>query len=168
MTTTAIVLAAVLDLADGWAVALSSATWALVSVGVGWWANRWPDARVEGTGPITTLRRWERGGAFWQRTLRVSRWKDRVPEAGALFAGGRSKRHLRSRTTEGLRLFRRETIRAERVHWLLLASTPVHLLWCRPVLAAAMVVYGVVANVPFIVIQRHNRARLDRLLARRA
>lgn len=161
------VLGAVVEPSDAWAVTASSLTWLTVSVAVGWWANRWSAARLDRTGPLTTLRAWERGGAFWQRTLRVSRWKDRVPEAGALFAGGHSKRHLRARTTDGLVHFRRETIRAERVHWLILASTPIHLLWCRPTIAAGMLAFGLVANVPFIVIQRFNRGRLDRLIARR-
>ena len=63
--------------------------------------------------------------------------------------------------------FRREPIRAARVHWLILASTPIHFLWCRPTIAAGMLAFGLVANVPFIVIQRFNRGRLDRLIARR-
>ena len=32
--------------------------------------------------------------------------------------------------------FRRETVRAERVHWLIMASTPIHLIWCRPTVFA--------------------------------
>jgi glycosyl-4,4'-diaponeurosporenoate acyltransferase len=89
-----------------------------------------------------------------------------VPEAGGLF-GGFAKRRLPSRDSDGLDLFRRETIRAERVHWLILASSPVHALWCRPTVFAAMVVFGLGFTLPFIVIQRSNRGRLDRLLARR-
>jgi glycosyl-4,4'-diaponeurosporenoate acyltransferase len=152
---------------DGAAVALSSVAWFVVSAAIGWWAVRWPDDRL-GPGPVTRLRRWERSGATWQRWLRVRRWKDLVPEAGDLFAGGRSKRRIGGRSTAVLETYRRETVRAERVHWLILASTPVHALWCPPVLFAAMVVFGVVLNAPSIVIQRYNRGRLDAVLARRA
>ena len=67
----------------------------------------------------------------------------------------------------GLRAFRRETVRAERVHWLILASTPVHLVWCRPTIFVGMVAYGLALNVPFIIVQRANRGRLDRILSRR-
>lgn len=157
----------VVDINDAWAVALSSTTWLAVSVVVGAWAARWPLSRVSGTGPLTTLRSWESGGTVWQRRLAVSRWKDRLPEAGAAFADGRSKRQVRSRATADLQHFRAETIRAERVHWLILGSTPVHLVWCRPTLAVCMVVFGVLFNAPFIVIQRYNRGRLDRLIDRR-
>ncbi|MBX3284405.1 MAG: hypothetical protein KF703_03600 [Actinobacteria bacterium] len=103
----------IVSVADGVAVALSVATWVAVSFSVGWWATRWPPERLH-DGPVTRLRRWEDGGAWWQRHVRVQRWKDRLPEAGAFF-GGTAKRHLPSRTDGGLEAFRRETIRAERV-----------------------------------------------------
>lgn len=156
----------IVDVGDGAAVALSVATWVAVSFSVGWWATRWPDARLDVEGPITRLRGWEAGGAWWQRRLRVQQWKDRLPEAGSFF-GGAAKRHLPSRSDQGLEAFRRETVRAERVHWLILASTPVHLLWCRPTVFLGMAAYGVALNVPFIVVQRANRGRLDRILSRR-
>lgn len=155
------------DVGDGVAVALSSATWFLVSLVIGWRAVHWSATRLE-PGPVTRLRGWERSGSTWQRVLHVRRWKDAVPEAGGLFAGGRSKRHIGGRSTEDLETYGRETVRAERVHWLILATTPLHALWCRPALFAWMVGFGVVFNVPSIVIQRYNRGRLDRLLARRA
>lgn len=147
------------------AVALSSVAFAVLSVAVGWSAARWPLERL-GDGPVTGLRRWEDGGRSWHRWLRVRRWKDRLPEAGALF-GGLSKRLVPSRRTEDLLRFRAETVRAERVHLVLLALTPVHALWCRPTVFAGMAGFGVVANVPFIVVQRFNRGALDRVLARR-
>lgn len=158
----------IVSVGDTTAVVLSSLAWFGVSFVVGWWANRWPLERVERTGPVTRLRRWEDHGRWWQRHLAVRRWKDRVPEAGALFSGGYAKRRVPSRATADLRRFRAETIRAERVHWLIWASTPLHALWCRPALLAAMVAFGVAMNAPFIVIQRANRGRIDHLLARRA
>jgi glycosyl-4,4'-diaponeurosporenoate acyltransferase len=153
---------------DGWAVALSSVTWFLVSFLAGWWASTWSPARLAAPGPFTRLRDWEEDGRWWERHLRVRRWKDRVPEAGSLFAGGVSKRLMPSGSTEDLERFRLETVRAERVHWLILASTPVQFIWCRPAIAAGMVLFGLAFNVPFIVIQRTNRGRIDRVLARRA
>lgn len=155
------------DLSDLRAVGLSSLTWFVVSLTVGIRATRWSPERLDHTGPVTTLRAWEHDGAFWQKYLRVRRWKDLVPEAGGLF-GDYSKRHIRSRDTDGLVHFRRETVRAERVHWQILATTPVHLIWCRPAIAVGMVVFGVLANGPCIVIQRDNRGRIDRVIARRA
>lgn len=158
----------IVDVGNGWAVVLSSVTWLVVSLVVGRWAAGWSAGRLDVTGRLTRLRPWEASGAWWQRRLRVRRWKDGLPEAGGLFAGSASKRHVGSRSTGALTRFRRETVRAERVHWLIMATTPVHLIWCRPPLAAAMVAFGVLFNAPFIVIQRYNRGRIDAVLARRA
>jgi len=157
----------IVTIGDGWAVALSSLTWFMTSLVVGKIAVTWTADRVARTGPFTTIRSWEHGGSFWQRHLRVRRWKGRLPEAGAFFAGGTSKAHVGSRDTAVLRTFRGETVRAERVHWLIMASTPIHFVWCRPTLAAFMVVFGVGFNAPFIVVQRYNRGRLDKVLSRR-
>lgn len=157
----------IVHLSDAAAIAVSSITWVVVSFSVGYLAVQWPDARLDRTGPITTVRSWEDRGAFWQRYLAVGRWKDRMPDAGDFFAGGEKKRSVGSRDTGRLEAFRRETVRAERVHWLVMSSTPIHLVWCGPTLAVVMLVFGVALNVPFIVIQRFNRGRIDRVLVRR-
>lgn len=151
---------------DGVAVLISSAVWLGVSVLVGWVGARWPLERLARPGPITRLRSWEDDGAWWQRHLRVRRWRDLLPEAGALF-GGYSKAHLPSRRSRDLERFAREALRAERVHWSVMASAPVHLVWCRPTVAAGMFGFAVVANAPCIIVQRANRGRLGRLLRRR-
>ncbi len=158
----------IVGLPDGWAVLLSSLAWAAVSGAVGWRAIHWSAERLSRTGPITTGRRWERDGEVWQRWLRVRSWKDRIPEAGGFFDGGRSMRHVGPPGVGALGAFRRDTVRAERVHWLILASTPLHLAWCRPTVFAGMAAFGVLFNAPFIVVQRYNRGRLDRILRRAA
>jgi glycosyl-4,4'-diaponeurosporenoate acyltransferase len=40
------------------------------------------------------IRGFETGGRFYERWLKIKRWKDRLPEAGAIFRGGVSKRHV--------------------------------------------------------------------------
>ncbi len=156
----------IVPLPDGLAVAVSVVAWIATSLAVGRLAVGWSDERLDRIGPLTRLRGWEDGGRFWQRRLRVLAWKDRLPEAGAFFAGGAAKRAVGGRATSRLEGFRRETIRAERVHWLILASGPLHLLWCRPTVGLGMVAFGVVFDAPFIVVQRTNRGRLERILAR--
>jgi glycosyl-4,4'-diaponeurosporenoate acyltransferase len=64
--------------------------------------------------------------------------------------------------------FRAETRRAELGHWSAMACGPLFVLWNPPAVAAVMVVYGVVVNAPFIAIQRFNRLRIGRVLARRS
>lgn len=155
------------ELGDPWAIWLSAAIAAALSLLAGWWATAWPVSRVARVGPLTRLRGWERDGRWWNRHLAVRRWKDALPEAGALF-GGYAKDHIRSRATADLDRFRAETIRAERVHWLSAATGVLHVVWCRPPVAAVLAVLGLVGNAPFIISQRTNRGSLDRLLRRRS
>jgi glycosyl-4,4'-diaponeurosporenoate acyltransferase len=114
---------------------------------------------------LSRLRSFEAGGRFYERRLRIQRWKGRLPEAGALFTGGFSKRSLRSRRRELLERFVAETRRAEWAHWLIVAGTPVTFLWNWWWVDVVMVLYAVAANGPCLVTQRYNRARLLRILA---
>jgi glycosyl-4,4'-diaponeurosporenoate acyltransferase len=151
----------------GVTVLLDAAAWAVLSTAVGLGINRLHHRRFEADGPLTRLRAFEEDGRVYDRWLRIRRWKDRVPEAGA-WGVGFAKGHLPSRDRAGLERFAAETRRAEVVHWVLLACGPLFLAWNRGGLAAAMIAYAVVANVPCILIQRYNRGRLQRLLATRA
>lgn len=150
-----------------WAVVVANiAFWAVVHAGTGYLVHRLPAERLARDGCLWRTRRLERGARLYER-VRIRSWKDRLPEAGALFAGGTSKRHLPDRSTGGLELFVVETRRAELGHWLALLAGPVAIAWNPPVGAVAMVAYGVLVNAPFIVIQRYNRQRIQRILSRR-
>ena len=153
------------ELSDGIAVAIDATAWALIQASAGYLAHRLPRQRLDHDTWLTRQRGFERGGLIYER-FAIRRWKDALPEAGAMFAGGVSKRHL-SRSVDGLAAFAVETRRAELAHWFPLAMSPVFALWNRPLVAALMVVYGVGINVPFIAVQRYNRARVARSLARR-
>jgi glycosyl-4,4'-diaponeurosporenoate acyltransferase len=135
--------------------------WAVVHAGTGYAAHRAPERWLQEDGWLLRVRRGERR---LHRVLGVRRWKDRLPDAGALFAGGISKRHLPAT----LETFVRETRRAELAHWWALAAVPVFALWNPPIGVVLMVAYGVAANCPCILIQRYNRARTGRILERRA
>lgn len=138
--------------------------WGLVSATVGYLAHRLPLHRLEHDNALTRLRPFERDGRFYERRLRIGRWKDRVPEADDVFPGGVSKRAV---TRADLDRYLLETRRAELTHWGIMAAAPLFLLWNPWAIWLLMVGYAVVANVPCLVIQRYNRARILRILARR-
>lgn len=146
--------------------ALNIAVWVLAQGLSGYAVHRLDPARLQHDGPLLRLRAVEEGGRVYARRLRIHRWKDRLPEAGDLFAGGVSKRHLPP--DRSLEDFAVETRRAERGHWLSLVVVPLFPIWNPPLGVALMVAYGVLVNLPFIAIQRYNRARVARILARRA
>ena len=156
----------VVELTDGWAVVVDVAVWAAWSTGVGYALHRRPVERFARDSWLTQVRPVERDGRTWERWVRIRAWKDRLPEAGALFAGGFDKRRLRSAGPAELERFVAETRRAELTHWWVMAAAPAFVLWNPPWLAGVMVAYGVVANLPCLLTQRYNRARLERVLDR--
>lgn len=155
-------------LSDLTAVAVSCVAWVVVGVVTGYVLVRLPAERFAHDSWLTRPRSFEDSGGWYQRRLRIRRWKDRLPEKGDMFRDGFSKRHLLDRSDAHLQRFVAETRRAEYVHWANLAAGPLFFIWCPPLLGGAMVLFGVVAHLPFIVVQRFNRERLTRILDRRA
>ena len=144
---------------------IDAAVWAAWSALCGYVSHRLPASTLSRDGPLR-LRRIERDGRVYERVLRIKAWKDALPEAGSLFRGGFSKRHVVRHDRAYLEQFRVETRRAEWTHWAILALSPVFFAWNPWWLALAMLGYGVVANVPCLLVQRYNRARLARTLDR--
>ena len=142
--------------------------WGVFHAATGYAAYRLDDERLSRDGWLLRPRGFESGGRWYRRRLRIHRWKDRLPEAGDLFRGGVSKRHLPSYDVAGLELFVRETRRAELAHWWAMGCGPVFVLWNPPLAAGLLVGYGVVVNLPFILIQRYNRFRTQPLVDRRS
>jgi glycosyl-4,4'-diaponeurosporenoate acyltransferase len=141
--------------------------WGIVHAGSGYAVHRLPVSSFERERWWSKSRAFECNGHWYERTLRIKRWKDRLPEAGGLFRGGVSKRTLPDAQVGGLGRFVVETRRAELGHLIAACAGPFFVLWNPPVAAALMVLYGVAVNLPFIAIQRYNRLRAMRVLRRR-
>jgi glycosyl-4,4'-diaponeurosporenoate acyltransferase len=155
-----------IELDDKVALGLDIVVWIVAGFAAGYAAHRRSLERLGRVGPVTRLRRFEQGGRWYERRLRIKRWKDRLPEAGAFFAGGVSKKHLVGRDPASLQRFVLESRRAELTHWWVLGVGPLLFLWNPVWLAVVMCVYAAAANVPCLLVQRYNRARLLRVLAR--
>jgi glycosyl-4,4'-diaponeurosporenoate acyltransferase len=146
-------------------ITLNIVVWSCWSVGVGYVGNRRPIRSFAADRWWSRLRRAERGGRWHADTLHIKAWKDRLPELGGLFANGFAKRSAR-RDRDHLERFVVETRRAEWVHWVVFLLWPVFGLWNPPWAVAVMFIYAIVANVPCLLVQRYNRARLLDALAR--
>jgi glycosyl-4,4'-diaponeurosporenoate acyltransferase len=149
-------------------IAVDVIAWGVFHSATGYAAYRLDESRLSRDGWLLRPRRFETAGRWYRRWLRVHRWKDKMPEAGNLFRGGLSKRHLPGRDVAALQLFVRETRRAELTHWWAMWCGPIFILWNPPLAAALLVLYGVLVNLPFIVIQRYNRFRILALTERLA
>lgn len=142
------------------ALAVSAVAWAAAGVVVGAAWARASDARVVRPRAIARLRRWETREAY-RRATRVHRWKHLVPDAGAWF-GGRRKRlgdagggGAAARARVGV-----EVLRAELVHWTMLAVSPAWLAWSRGWVLAVNAAFAFAINAPCIVVARSTRVRL--------
>lgn len=149
-------------------IAAYAAVWVILHLGCGYLAHLLPAHPFLPRGTVGRLlasRRWETGGAVYRR-IGLTRWKDRLPEAGAFYSGGFSKRRLGTLTAGHLRRFELETNRAEFSHWLTVASSLTFFAWNPWQLGLAMIGYALATNLPFILVQRFNRPRLAALAAR--
>ena len=149
-------------------IAVDVIAWGAFHAATGYAAYRLDESRLGRDGWLLRERRFENAGRWYRRWLRINRWKDKVPDAGDLFRGGVSKRHLPAYDDAGLQSFVRETRRAELAHWWAMWCGPVFVLWNPPLAAGLLVGYGVLANLPFVAIQRYNRFRTQALIERRS
>lgn len=146
-------------------VALDVVVWLAAGVVVGRHQARRPLEALTKPGPLTRLTKWELAGSPFRRWVKVDLWKDRLPDAGTWF-GGLSKKRLPPSGEGGWQRFAAESLRAERTHWAMFAVLPLLAQWNPPALFFANVVFAVLANVPCMIIARHNRARVVRLTQR--
>ena len=109
---------------------------------------------------------WESTGRIYDRLFAVRRWKDSVPD-GATWFGGFAKKGLSEKSPEFFEEFRRETCRGEAAHWVQAIFLLHSVAWNPGVAAVVMILYSFLSNLPCIVIQRHTRARLGRVLRRK-
>jgi len=143
-----------------WSAAFNATVWLVCGVCVGWWYAQRDWRVLRDVGALTRLRRWESRRRY-EHWLGVRRWKDRLPEAGTWF-GGVSKRHLPSVQEGGRARFVAESLRAERVHFALIAVIPLTMAWSRGWWVVINVAFGLVVNMPCIIVARYNRIRLTR------
>lgn len=115
-------------------------------------------------------------GGRWLERLGIRRWKDRLPEAGAFFPGGTTKRSLGgggpgrnpADLTQDLQRFLVETRRAELVHLVIWPFWLATALWLPAAAVLVNLAFATAFNLPCLLVQRFNRRRLLRLLKRPA
>ena len=110
--------------------------------------------------------RWERDGQVYERAG-IRRWKDLVPDVSKLFPSIVPPKAVQGMPDAAtLRDMLKETCVAEAVHVVLI---PLGLwllrLWQGIGGVMMFLVYVILGNVPFIMIQRYNRPRFRRMLA---
>ncbi len=151
------------EVPEVWVIVLNTVGLPALQLGLAWAFSRLPETWFCGN----DLRPGD-GGRAYERLLAIKAWKDLVPDGAAWFRSGFSKASLHQRDASYLRRFAGETRRGELCHWAFLAVVPVFFLWNPWWADAFIAIYALGANLPCILIQRYNRARLARVLSRRA
>ena len=108
--------------------------------------------------------------ASWEaklyRALRVHAWQDKVPDMSRIVPKLIPAKKLEGNFREQLPRMIEETCVAEFIHFLLILLSFYALrLWPGAGGAVFTAVYILFGNLPFLIIQRYNRPRLQRLLA---
>jgi glycosyl-4,4'-diaponeurosporenoate acyltransferase len=145
-----------------WTVLLDIVIWLIVHLAVSWWVTHRPAARFSADQAWYKPRKWEIDGRIY-RWFQIRLWKSWLLD-GAPWFDGVAKAELRSKDLAALSLFVIETCRGELAHWLPFGCGPFFFLWNKPWVGGLMLVYACLANVPCILVQRYNRARLWRIL----
>ena len=102
---------------------------------------------------------WEKGGKVYEK-LGIKRWKDFLPDMSRIMPDMVKKKVTKQSREQGMGVLIAETCVAECVHfWLIILSLGMA--------AVFWLVYNILGNVPFMIIQRYNRPRLVLLEQRR-
>ncbi len=110
------------------------------------------------------IKKWEQSGEIWQKLLLVKKWKGFLIDGSSIAKKSYNKSHLHGKRKNDLMVFAAETKRAELTHFLLILPAPLFFLW-NPVWAGwIMIIYALIANLPFIIVQRYNRGRIEVIL----
>ncbi len=108
--------------------------------------------------------KWEQQGRFYDRALRISRWKDLTLDKSRAVKSSVTKSMETDATPAHLESLLAETCVAEAVHWALLILSPVMFFTMDLPLSIPGFILYAVGNLVSLVIQRYNRPRLVALL----
>ena len=152
------------QLSHFWIIFLDIFVWLVIHLGVSYLCSLIPISYFENDIRWYRTRSWEKDGMFYQRPLRIKSWRKVIPDGGAMFKRGFPKKNLENKNTGYLKTFLYETKRAELTHLLAILPAPLFFLWNIWWVGLIMIAYALIANLPCIMLQRFNRARISRVL----
>jgi glycosyl-4,4'-diaponeurosporenoate acyltransferase len=149
-----------------WLILLDVFVWLIIHVAVSYICFKIPLSFFSKDIKWFRIRKWELKGKIYQRIFNIKRWKGIIPDGGGLFNKGFPKKSLKSSHFEYLKIFLYETKRAELTHWLIILPVPIFFIWNLWWIGIIMIIYAMIVNIPCILLQRYNRARIEYLFYR--
>jgi glycosyl-4,4'-diaponeurosporenoate acyltransferase len=155
----------IIHLPTSWTILVDFVIWFIIHMGVVYGVVRIPTHRFNPDGWLFRTRGWEKAGNLYQDCFKIKKWKEYLPDGTPLLGSrGFPKKKLQGKNPEYLKSFLRETCRAELTHWLTLLFAPLFFFWNPLWVGFFMIFYALAENLPLIMAQRYNRARLRRII----
>lgn len=126
-----------------------------------------PDQFIRVDLALFKTRQFEQEGLFYDKVFQVKRWKKYLPDGGAYFKGGYSRKHVKALDTASLAEHLEWNCRGELSHWLNFIPLFIFPLILNPSLYLLVFIYSVLANLPCLISYRYNRPRLMAILSRK-
>lgn len=141
--------------------------WPVFQVSAALLCKRLPDRFLNPDSLFFRTHRWEQAGRFYERFLRVKKWKGLLPDGGAAFKDGYRKKHLSDLSEKNLERFLVESCRAELTHLIAIPPFIIFGFVVPPFVIPIMLLYALTVNAPCVAAQRYNRPRVAALLEKR-
>jgi glycosyl-4,4'-diaponeurosporenoate acyltransferase len=147
-----------------WLIFLNVSMILLIHMGISFLCNKIPLARFDPGSFLYRIRGFEDNPKFYVQKIKIKKWKKIIPDGAKLFKNAFRKQRLANCDNDYLHTFMLETCRAELTHWLQMTPFFVFFIWNPWWSALIMCLYLLLANIPCILLQRHNRYRLLKIL----
>jgi glycosyl-4,4'-diaponeurosporenoate acyltransferase len=125
-----------------------------------------PSSKFDPQSRLFKTKEWEMQGTLYTKFFAIKKWKSKLPDAAAWFAGGFPKKKILHRDPKYLKEFVVETCRGEGAHWATMLCCPIFFIWNPAWASTVMFIYALAANLPCILTQRYNRIVLQRLITK--
>jgi glycosyl-4,4'-diaponeurosporenoate acyltransferase len=147
-----------------WVIFLNIIVILLIHLGISFVCTKIPLKHFNPFNRFYRTKKFEMGGRIYTNIFKVKKWKKVIPDGARLFKGGFPKKNLENCSNDYLYIFTQETCRAELTHWLQIVPSGIFFLWNVWWGGVIMIAYFLLANIPCILLQRYNRARLLRVI----
>jgi glycosyl-4,4'-diaponeurosporenoate acyltransferase len=154
----------VFRLSHFWIIFLDITVWAVIHLGLSYICSLIPLNKFHPENHWYRIKNFENNGNFYTAFFKIKKWKPFVPDGAGLFKNIFPKKTLQSSGSEYLKMFMLETCRGELTHWLQILPAGIFFLWNIWWAGIIMIVYALCVNIPCILLQRYNRARLQKVI----
>ena len=154
----------IFQLSHFWLIFLNIFTWIVIHLGMSYLCTKIPLKKFNPFNWLYRIKNIEYDGRIYIDIFKIKKWKEKIPDGAKLFKGSFTKKRLEKKDYIYLKTFMLETCRGELTHWLQIMPVWIFFLWNPWWAGLIMIVYGFAANIPCILLQRYNRARLLKIL----